>query len=169
MTETLIGCNRAFIYWMNENYNPKDKATLKEHYPEDYESMATGFAAGWKAAQSSEISVIETGEPDYKAMSSFELTAALGMDGRKWAQAFCQHVGFNDRGWAITWFCNAVMAGYDEACRRVAALDNKPPLIMREIGEGLRERLITAYRNIPNDAEHTASKRIDAIMEVING
>lgn len=43
--------------------------------------------------------------------------SALGMDGHKWAEAFCARfpVEMDD---AIGWFCNAIMAGFDEATRR---------------------------------------------------
>lgn len=43
---------------------------------------------------------------------------ALGMDGHKWAAAFCarfQAVEFDD---ALGWFCNAIMVGFDEAARQ---------------------------------------------------
>jgi len=39
------------------------------------------------------------------------------MDGSKWANAFCRATGFPDEGWALSWFCNAIMAGYDDARR----------------------------------------------------
>jgi len=41
------------------------------------------------------------------------------MDGVVWAKEFCRITGFTDEGWAIAWFCNAIMAGYDEATRRI--------------------------------------------------
>lgn len=47
-------------------------------------------------------------------------------DGARWANAFCRATGFPDEGWALSWFCNAIMAQYDERGRRedatVAAL-----------------------------------------------
>ena len=47
----------------------------------------------------------------------------LGMDGVKWAHEFkltAEKLGHTDmdEGWLIGWFCNAIMAGYDEARRR---------------------------------------------------
>lgn len=159
-SRTLNRCRAAFEKWMKITH----PFSLMHRNGDEYEYTPTCYLwTGWQAAyeRHSEISVIEPGEPDYKAMSSFELTAALGMDGRKWAQAFCQHTGFNDRGWAITWFCNAVMAGYDEACRRVAALDNKPPLIMREIGNAAP----MALRNLVTLKHHKDKHGKDAFYE----
>jgi hypothetical protein len=39
-----------------------------------------------------------------------------------WAREFCRITGFADESWAISWFCNAIMAGFDEANRRAAPL-----------------------------------------------
>lgn len=47
-----------------------------------------------------------------------EEMAALGMDGKLWSEVFCKATGFPDQEWALAWFCNAIMAGYDEAHRR---------------------------------------------------
>ena len=52
-----------------------------------------------------------------------DFLARVGMDGKLWAEEFrktalalgCSDM---DEGWLIGWFCNAVMAGYDEARRR---------------------------------------------------
>lgn len=51
--------------------------------------------------------------PDYSAMSTAQFANALGMDGWKWSQAFCQRhpeVRFDEM---LGWFANAIMAGYD--------------------------------------------------------
>jgi len=40
------------------------------------------------------------------------------IDGVVWAKEFCRVTGFTDESWAISWFCNAIMAGFDEANRR---------------------------------------------------
>jgi hypothetical protein len=40
------------------------------------------------------------------------------MDGAKWANAFCRATGFSDEGWALTWFCNAIMATHDYVKRQ---------------------------------------------------
>ena len=57
------------------------------------------------------------GEVCYTAMQDGDLTIALGVDGQKWATAFCQHArkqGITlDRDWITTWFANAIMAGFD--------------------------------------------------------
>lgn len=42
------------------------------------------------------------------------------MDGMKWAETFCQMNPQVEVDIALAWFCNAVMAGYDEANRRNA-------------------------------------------------
>lgn len=49
-----------------------------------------------------------------------------GMDGVKWATEFkrvAERLGHHsmDEGWLIGWFCNAIMAGYDDAERRNCA------------------------------------------------
>jgi hypothetical protein len=41
------------------------------------------------------------------------------MDGAKWANAFCRVTGFSDEGWALAWFCNAIMATYDPLKNRL--------------------------------------------------
>lgn len=38
-------------------------------------------------------------------------------DGAIWAQEFCRITGFADEGWALAWFCNAIMTGFDQANR----------------------------------------------------
>lgn len=46
-----------------------------------------------------------------------ELLEYMGTDGHKWAHEFCKIArdkGYDlDEGWMISWFCNAIMAGYD--------------------------------------------------------
>lgn len=49
------------------------------------------------------------------------LSLVQTMDGQTWANAFCRATGFPDEGWALTWFCNAIMAGYDHATRKAEA------------------------------------------------
>lgn len=46
-------------------------------------------------------------------------------DGAVWAREFCKVTGFVDEPWALTWFCNAIMAGYDYAKRE--AVPSAPP------------------------------------------
>jgi len=36
-------------------------------------------------------------------------------DARVWAREFCRMTGFPDEGWALSWFANAIMCGYDNA------------------------------------------------------
>jgi hypothetical protein len=40
------------------------------------------------------------------------------LDGLEWAKEFCRKTGFNDEGWALAWFANAIMTGYDEGRRQ---------------------------------------------------
>jgi hypothetical protein len=53
------------------------------------------------------------------------LLAWMGNDGARWAKAFCvvakSHGHDLDEGWALGWFCNALMAGWDAAHRFVHA------------------------------------------------
>jgi hypothetical protein len=57
---------------------------------------------------------------DYTQFSDGELMRAVGMDGVKWADAFMQMWGnrLSDINHSLmtTWFCNAIMSGYDTAC-----------------------------------------------------
>ena len=52
-------------------------------------------------------------------------------DARDWAESFCKiaaglgHPGI-DEGWMISWFANALMRGYDEACMRKAQSYERP-------------------------------------------
>lgn len=57
---------------------------------------------------------------NYAEMSNGEFLTALGMDGPKWTEAFMQICGKDlpDEGNMLGWFCNAIMAGYDEANRK---------------------------------------------------
>lgn len=55
---------------------------------------------------------------DYLEMDGPELHAACGADGAKWAAAFCQYAekyngAIIDEGFALSWFCNAMMAMHD--------------------------------------------------------
>ena len=45
-------------------------------------------------------------------------------DARDWAKAFVETAAKNghpgiDEAWMLTWFANALMRGYDEACKRM--------------------------------------------------
>jgi hypothetical protein len=55
--------------------------------------------------------------------SAGDLLQRLGVDGKLWAEEFsatATGLGYPemDDGWLLGWFCNAIMAGYDEARRR---------------------------------------------------
>lgn len=45
----------------------------------------------------------------------------MTMDGHRWAKEYCRMFPGNDEGLMIAWFCNAIMAGFDEANRRKGA------------------------------------------------
>lgn len=54
-------------------------------------------------------------ELERAAETSGQMLARLGIDGKLWADEFCNLTGFKDHGWALSWFCNAIMAGHDQA------------------------------------------------------
>ncbi len=60
--------------------------------------------------------------PDYLDMDLQEMLQTMGIDGMKWANAFMecwsQRLAQVDHNLMLSWFCNAIMAGYDEAMRR---------------------------------------------------
>jgi len=68
-------------------------------------------------------------ELERAAETSGQMLARLGIDGKLWADEFCNLTGFKDHGWALSWFCNAIMAGHDQAHAsrdaEVARLKNK--------------------------------------------
>lgn len=69
------------------------------------------------------MTAVKQTAPNYVTMTPGELNAALGMDGKKWTDAWFQHVAHNpeiatDEATMFGWFCNAIMAGYDDANRR---------------------------------------------------
>ena len=53
-----------------------------------------------------------------KVENSSEFLSRLGMDGRLWAEEFCKKCPDVPLEVAISWFNNALMAGYDEARER---------------------------------------------------
>lgn len=53
-----------------------------------------------------------------KIESGSEMLVRLGMDGEKWAKEFSTRFPSVSEDDALGWFCNAIMAGYDEAERR---------------------------------------------------
>lgn len=68
--------------------------------------------------------------PDYTAMTAGQLYAAVGDDGRKWAQAFAQHarkLGLPemDLDWLTGWFANAIEVGADTKRRRFPVLGER--------------------------------------------
>jgi hypothetical protein len=60
---------------------------------------------------------------DYTKMDGGQMLAALGDDGHKWAEAFCQHakkIGYGDidHAWMTGWFANAIESSHDLRQRR---------------------------------------------------
>lgn len=51
-----------------------------------------------------------------RALSGNDLLNTI--DGKVWADEFCRVTGFTDEAWALAWFCNAIMTGFDEGRRR---------------------------------------------------
>jgi hypothetical protein len=51
----------------------------------------------------------------YAHLEPGDLLSALGMDGHKWAEAFCELNPEADFDLMVSWFCNACMAGWDAA------------------------------------------------------
>ena len=103
-------------------------------------------------------------------VSDADFLRDAGMDGAKWAAGFkaiAERLGHHgmDEGWLIGWFCNAIMAGYDEAERRyrnptpapVVPAEGLDALIAEikfetvnsEIDRYLAGRIITALRSAP--------------------
>lgn len=78
-------------------------------------------------------------EPNYRTMSSGEFLQAVGMDAKKWADAFEQINPPTDHGTMLGWFANAIMAAHDIAQREVATAlrfydDRLRPLVDPETG-----------------------------------
>lgn len=61
------------------------------------------------------------GREDYLNLNGGDFLRAVGMDGKKWAEAFMQLHGdkIPDEGNMLGWFCNSIMAGYDQANREL--------------------------------------------------
>lgn len=58
-------------------------------------------------------------------------------DAAVWAKRFCETTGFADEGWALSWFANAIMTGYDVATRKAADIAGAHnSLIAEEISPG---------------------------------
>jgi hypothetical protein len=65
------------------------------------------------------------------------------MDGHKWANAFCRGTGFPDEGWALSWFCTAIMVGYDHGVRKGTADRAPAPPVARRKPRAKRRRKVT--------------------------
>lgn len=58
---------------------------------------------------------------EYTIVTSYKLLLKMGTDGSKWATAFCKLFPEVDHDTALTWFCNAIEAGYDKGLRDAKA------------------------------------------------
>ena len=79
----------------------------------------------------------------------------LGIDGHKWAKEFIkinkEKDIANDEGTMIGWFCNAIMAGFDENTRRTKKeFQNKISIgIVKQIAKELKRRLPEKFWKSP--------------------
>ena len=78
------------------------------------------------------------------------------MDGKKWADAFMELWGDKleqvDHGLMLSWFCNAIMAGYDEAARRASTPSQQQPASALEQGSIVSPASIAELDAILNGA-----------------
>lgn len=81
-------------------------------------------------------------QPDYRKMDAGEFSTALGMDGKKWADAFCQYNNCADHAMMLGWFCNAIMAGYDTARNEAAALTPTPSAEIEQVKRDTYQSLL---------------------------
>ncbi len=87
---------------------------------------------------------------EHTTESAADQLERLGMDGAKWAAEFratALRLGYSDmdEGWLITWFCNAIMAGWDHAHGR--------PIQNGDHAEWLRDRAAIAKAEGPSPGE----------------
>jgi hypothetical protein len=109
---------------------------LKPDTPDDLRREIDGVVGELRAAsaltaeRSPEAPQLKPPSDCAEAGSKFALTGDRELlntiDGKVWAEAFCRITGFKDEGWALAWFCNAIMAGYDEATRRAKTSEERP-------------------------------------------
>lgn len=66
---------------------------------------------------------------DKERESSGEMLQRLGMDGKLWAEEMHKYFPQVAEDELLGWCCNMIMAGYDEAMRRCAALDTSDELV----------------------------------------
>ncbi len=88
--------------------------TRHEHYDEPPYSCARCKCKAYEPIRA--LSASQPSRRCEKAMQDHELLQT--MDGMKWAQEFCRITGFADEAWALAWFCNAIMTGWDHAHRK---------------------------------------------------
>lgn len=92
--------------------------------------------------------------PNYSAMNAAQFINALGMDGWKWSQAFCQKHPEADFDDMLGWFANAIMAGYDHAQGRGGPV----PEACVSCGRDEELRMGVCWE-CANDGERTAAAR----------
>lgn len=64
------------------------------------------------------------------------LLTTMGMDGKRWSEEFCQRFPQCAEDDVLGWFCNAIMAGYDEGAK----------VGIKEVVEWISETAIMGYR-----------------------
>ena len=55
-------------------------------------------------------------------MEDHKLLSEMGTAGNRWATAFCQRNPAVDFDTALSWFCNAIEAGYDKGLKDAKAM-----------------------------------------------
>lgn len=116
---------------------------------------------------------------DTTDMDTTELYAYCGMDGSKWAEAFCQRAKKFydvdlDEGWVIGWFANAIVHSQDLANGTVAAAEADA---LGEAMEALEPDLLDVIADEIECFEHGArcaslrslAKRQRAVLALLAG
>jgi len=88
--------------------------------------LSNMWDSGYASAHSEGVRVPDDGCVDKESPKKEKIPHT--MDAQIWAEEFCEIYNKNkltiDRDWMISWFANAIMAGFDEACRRYERKDN---------------------------------------------
>lgn len=86
---------------------------------------------------------------------------------KEWAETIVKHPEVpNDEGAMIGWFANAIMAGYDEACRRQGNRNGE----LKAVAAKYEDLLFAVSMKYPNETRHeTALRYIRAAENQSNG
>lgn len=87
---------------------------------------------------------------DYTNMPATEMLFALGDDGARWAEAFCQHakkLGYSDmdEGWVIGWFANAIE-------QSTVVRNRKAPTVIKDFPGRSVDRFLKTHGRLPGEA-----------------